>query len=321
MHIARQLSDVVDPRAGNVVSIGFYDGVHLGHRALITSLLEMSSSRGLATTVVTFDQHPARVLRPEVAPQLLCDLDQKLELLGETGVDQTLVIHFDEAQAAQPAEDFVTSVLVDALQARVVVVGEDFHFGHRRLGNVALLTEMGEKHGFEVIGHHLVGIDWTDARPEQQVSSTAIRRAVVEGRIEDANAMLGRPHTIRGTVVGGDKRGRTIGFPTANVVIHPELLQPADGIYVGELVRANAEVLPAAVYQGRRPTFYEDQPTSILEVHALDWAGDLYGEPVRVQLHKRLRGDRKFDTIEELTAQLAIDCQRATEYLRERDRS
>ncbi|NLA34247.1 MAG: bifunctional riboflavin kinase/FAD synthetase, partial [Actinobacteria bacterium] len=305
MHVARNTTEVLDGTAGNVVSIGFYDGVHLGHRALITALTKLASERGLTTTVVTFDTHPARVLRPEVAPQLLCDLDQKLELLATTGIDQTLLLHFDAERAAERAEDFVTSVLVEALNAKVVVVGEDFHFGHRRLGNVALLTEMGERYGFEVIGHHLVGVDWTDARPEQQVSSTAIRRAVVEGRISDANEMLGRPHQIRGTVIDGDKRGRTIGFPTANVAISAEILQPADGIYVGELIRSDGETLPAAVYQGRRPTFYQDQASSILEVHVLDWEGDLYGEEVQIRLHERIRGDQRFDSVEALIARLA----------------
>lgn len=315
MHIARNTSDVLGSTAGNVVSIGFYDGVHLGHRALITALTKLASERGLTTTVVTFDTHPARVLRPEVAPQLLCDLDQKLELLASTGIDQTLLLRFDAERAAERAEDFVTSVLVDALRTRVVVVGEDFHFGHRRLGNVALLTEMGERHGFEVIGHHLVGVDWNDARPERQVSSTAIRRALVEGRLADANEMLGRPHEIRGTVVDGDKRGRTIGFPTANVAVSAEIIQPADGIYVGQLIRESGEVLPAAVYQGRRPTFYDDQPASILEVHVLDWQGDLYGERVRVRLLERIREDRRFDGVEALAAQLAEDCRVARERL------
>lgn len=315
MHIARDLSELVEPGAGSVVSIGFYDGVHLGHQALIASVIERAVAEGLATTVVTFDRHPAQVLRPESAPLLLCDLEQKLELLSVTGVDQTLVIHFDEERAHEAADHFVRDVLVRGLGAKVVVVGEDFHFGHRRAGNVALLQDMGAELGFEVVGHHLVGMDWTDARPELQVSSTAIRRALVEGRLDDANEMLGRPHEMRGPVVDGDKRGRTIGFPTANVAIRSEILLPADGIYAGRLVRASGEALPAAIYLGTRPTFYDDQPASLLEVHCLDWEGDLYGEEVRVRFEHRLRGDAKFDTIEELTAQLAIDCQRSKELL------
>lgn len=315
MRIARDLTELADPGSGSVVSIGFYDGVHLGHQALISSVLDRAAVGDLTTTVVTFDRHPAQVLRPESAPLLLCDLDQKLELLGSTGIDQTLVIHFDEERAHESAEHFVRDVLVGGLGAKVVVVGEDFHFGHRRSGNVALLQDMGAELGFEVVGHHLVGMDWTDARPELQVSSTAIRRALVEGRLDDANEMLGRAHEMRGPVVDGDKRGRTIGFPTANVAIRAEILLPADGIYAGRLERASGESLPSAIYLGTRPTFYDDQPASLLEVHCLDWEGDLYGEDVRVHFEHRLRGDRKFDTIEELTAQLAIDCQRSKELL------
>ncbi len=315
MRIARDLSELAPPGDGSIVSIGFYDGVHLGHHALVASVLERAAVAGLTTTVVTFDRHPAQVLRPESAPLLLCDLDQKLELLAGTGVDQTFVIHFDEERARESAEHFVRDVLVGGLGAKVVVVGEDFHFGHRRAGNVALLEDMGAALGFEVVGHHLVGLDWTDARPEMQVSSTAIRRALVEGRLDDANEMLGRPHEMRGPVVDGDKRGRQIGFPTANVAIRPEILMPADGIYAGWLVRPTGERLPAAVYLGTRPTFYEDQPASLLEVHCLDWDGDLYGEEVRVLFEHRLRCDRRFDTIEQLTAQLAIDCQQSKELL------
>ena len=318
MRIARDLTELAAPGPGSVVSIGFYDGVHLGHQALISSVLDRAAAAGLTTTVVTFDRHPAQVLRPESAPLLLCDLDQKLERLGETGIDQTLVVHFDEERARETAEHFVRDVLVGGLGAKVVVVGEDFHFGHRRSGNVAMLQEMGAELGFEVIGHHLVSLDWTDARPELQVSSTAIRRALVEGRLDDANAMLGRPHEMRGPVVDGDKRGRTIGFPTANVAIRSEILLPSDGIYAGHLERPTGERLPSAIYLGTRPTFYDDQPASLLEVHCLDWEGDLYGEDVRVHFEHRLRGDRKFDTIEELTAQLAIDCQRSSELLRTR---
>ncbi|MEZ5322960.1 MAG: bifunctional riboflavin kinase/FAD synthetase [Microthrixaceae bacterium] len=296
--------------------MGFYDGVHLGHQTLIAAVRGRASGDGLTTTVITFDRHPARVLRPQSAPLLLCDLDQKLELLAATGVDRVLVLHFDAERAKETASDFVTSVLVGAARARLVVVGEDFHFGHERHGNVALLEQMGAEHGFEVLGHHLVAADGSDARPELQVSSTAIRRALLEGRLADANEMLGRPHELRGPVVDGDKRGRAIGFPTANVAVSAELLLPADGIYAGHLTRPDGERLPAAVYIGSRPTFYEDRPASLLEVHCLDWEGDLYGEHVSVQLDHRLRPDQRFDTVEALIAQLAIDCQRASELAR-----
>jgi riboflavin kinase/FMN adenylyltransferase len=261
--------------------------------------------------VITFDRHPAEVVRPASAPRLLTDLGQKLELLDAAGVDHAVVIGFDEARANEPAEEFVTEVLADGLRARLVVVGEDFHFGHNRQGNVALLTEMGGPLGFEVMGHHLVGADGRDARDDTQVSSTAIRRALVEGRLADANHMLGRPHEMRGPVTHGDERGRTIGFPTANVAVPDRMLMPADGIYAGRLRRPVGEWLPAAIYIGHRPTFYDEGAGILLEVHVLDFDGDLYGEDVRVQFIERLRDDQRFDGVEELAAQLARDCESA----------
>src|SRR4051794_18928384 len=169
------------------LTIGAYDGVHLGHRAVLGEVRRRAALLGIDSAVVTFDRHPAEVVRPESAPRLLTDLDQKLELLESTGIDVAVVIHFDEQRAAEAAEDFVKEVLVDALGARLVAVGEDFHFGHHRQGNVALLAELGAEYGFEVMGHHLVGPDGLPALDEASVSSTAIRRALVEGRLDDAN--------------------------------------------------------------------------------------------------------------------------------------
>jgi riboflavin kinase/FMN adenylyltransferase len=297
-----------------VVTIGAYDGVHLGHRAVIAEVRRRAEERGMKSAVVTFDRHPAQVIRPDSAPLLLTDLDQKLELLADTGVDYTLVVRFDEERARESAEDFVRTVLVECLQAREVVVGEDFHFGHRRRGNVALLEEMGAELGFEVLGHKLVGTDGRAARDDAQVSSTAIRRDLHEGRLVDANLRLGRPHEMRGTVVRGDQRGRTLGFPTANVAIPHEMLMPADGIYAGWLRSARVDGgrdLPAAIYVGKRPTFYDDQAMTLLEVHVLDFTGDLYGDDVRVRFTHRIRADARFASAEELAAQLRADCDRA----------
>ena len=304
-----------------VVTIGAYDGVHLGHRTVLAAVAREAHRRSLASIIVTFEPHPAEVVRPDSAPRLLTDLDQKLELLATTGIDATVVVPFDAERANEEAEHFVRKVLVEALGARLVVVGEDFHFGHLRQGNVAMLGELGQECGFEVIGHHLVAADGSDARDELQVSSTAIRRALAEGRLHDANAMLGRPHEMRGPVVPGDKRGREIGFPTANVAVPHRMLMPDDGIYAGWLVRAagdtgsTGDVVPAAIYIGKRPTFYADQPASLLEVHCLDFEGDLYGEVVAVRLTDRIRGDRRFDGVEALSAQLVIDCDDARRLL------
>ena len=303
---------------GCVATIGVYDGVHLGHRALLAGVQAEARKLGLTTTVVTFDRHPAQVVRPDSAPLLLCDLEQKLDLLATTGVERALVVTFDEERAAETAEHFVLETLVAGLRVRLVAVGEDFHFGHGRQGNVELLTEMGAEHGFVTVGHPLVGQDGRVARPEEQVSSTAIRRALVTGRLEDANLMLGRSHVMVGPVVEGDRRGRLIGFPTANVAVGAEMLLPADGIYAGGLIRGDGTVLDAAIYLGKRPTFYENQPASLLEVHCLDFDGDLYGERVAVRFDAFLRGEQKFDGVDELAAQLQLDCAAAREVLAQR---
>ena len=318
MEVLRDVGACPRPPEGTVVTIGAYDGVHLGHRAVIGEVCDRAVREGRCSAVVTFDRHPAQVIRPDSAPLLLTDLDQKLELLAATGVDYTLVVHFDAERAREPAEHFVETVLVGCLNAREVVVGEDFHFGHRRLGNVALLEDMGGRLGFAVCGHKLVGTDGRAARDDEQVSSTAIRRALHEGRLADANAMLGRPHEMRGPVVHGDRRGRDLGFPTANVAIGAEMLMPADGIYAGWLVRLTGREprqLPAAIYVGHRPTFHDDRAMTVLEAHALGYSGDLYGERVAVRFTHRIRPDARFASVGELTAQLRRDCDEAARLL------
>jgi riboflavin kinase / FMN adenylyltransferase len=308
MQIVRDLTTRPTGLTGTALTIGAYDGVHLGHRAILAAVRRRAAELGVASAVVTFDRHPAEVVRPESAPRLLTDLDQKLELLATTGVDYAVVVPFDEARSLEPADDFVRTILVGLLGARSVTVGEDFHFGHRRQGNVALLVELGRELGFEVTGERLVALDGTVARDDASVSSTAIRRALVEGRLADANAMLGRPHEMRGPVVHGDERGRTIGFPTANVAVGERMLVPADGIYAGRLGLEDGTWLDSAVYLGHRPTFYGDEAAVVLEVHVLNFDGDLYGRSVRVRFEQRIRGDRRFDGAEALAAQLRIDC-------------
>lgn len=317
VQIVRDPTECPRPLEGTVVTIGAYDGLHLGHRSVIADVCDRARRAGQRSALVTFDRHPAQVIRPDSAPLLLTDLDQKLELLGETGLDIVVVIRFDDERAAESAEDFVREVLVGCLNARSVVVGEDFHFGHRRSGNVALLEEMGAELGFEVSGVRLVGPDGQPARDDAQVSSTAIRRALHDGRLDDANRMLGRSHEMRGPVVQGDRRGRTIGFPTANVAIGEEMLMPADGIYAGHLWPLGSEVdpMPSAIYLGHRPTFYDESAATLLEVHVLDWAGDLYGQLVGVSFDHRIRGDAAFDGVEALSAQLTLDCDAARKLL------
>ena len=295
------------PDRGCVVTIGAYDGVHLGHRALIGRVRGMAGELGAASAVVTFDRHPAMVVRPDSAPKLLTDLDQKLELLAAAGVDYTLVIHFDEARSKESADDFVTEVLVGCLRARAVVVGHDFHFGRNRQGNVAFLQEMGAMHSFDVLGINLVG----DAENEP-VSSTRIRRLLVNGDVAGAAALLDRPHEVRGVVMRGDARGGSqLGYPTANVSVPDEILLPADGIYAGWYETPDRAVHAAAISLGRRPTFYEHAETSLLEAYLLDFDGDLYDQPAKVRFVQRLRGEEKFETVDALIAQMGDDVEAA----------
>ena len=315
MEVIRDLSGCPRPPGGTAVTIGAYDGVHLGHRAVIGEVRRRADEAGLRSAVVTFDRHPASVVRPESAPRLLTDLDQKLELLAATGIDYCLVVTFDEARSREPADDFVREVLVGCLAARLVVVGDDFHFGHKRSGNVDLLRVMGADLGFEVDGLALVDAEGHPAPAEARVSSTRIRHALVEGDLALANAMLGRLHEVRGVVAHGDHRGRELGFPTANVSVPGDILLPADGIYAGWLERAGGDVLPAAISLGRRPTFYVEAHASLLEAHVLDFDGELYGEHVKVRFDSWLRGEVRFGSVEALIEQMARDCDSARRVL------
>ena len=227
--------------------------------------------------------------------------DGKLEVLDGS------VVSFDEARSKEPAEDFVREVLVDALAARAVIVGEDFHFGHQRRGNVALLTAMGATLGFEVVGLPLVEVTGGPDGGET-ASSTAIRRALVLGDLSPAAAMLGRPHEVRGVVTHGDARGHELGFPTANVSVPGDILLPADGIYAGWYERPDGAKHPTAISLGRRPTFYEEAHASLLEAHLLDFVGDLYDESAKVRFVARLRGEVRFDNVDDLVAQMRRDC-------------
>ncbi len=295
-----------------VITIGAYDGVHLGHRAVIDQVRRRAGELDACSAVVTFDRHPASVVRPESAPKLLTCADHKMELLAETGVDAVVVVPFDHAQAAESPESFVDRVLVSCLNTRVIVVGEDFHFGRHREGNVALLRKLGVEGDFDVEPIELVArADGVD----EPVSSTAIRRALAGGDITRANAMLGHPFEQRGWVVAGDQRGRLLGFPTANVEVPNAVCLPADGVYAGWYERPSGETHPCAINVGRRPTFYEHADSSLLEAHLLDFDGDLYGEAARVRFAHFLRSERKFDGVDALIAQLNHDIEHARSLL------
>ena len=240
---------------------------------------------------------------------MLTPLDQKLELLAETSfVDTTCVLTFDEARSHETAEEFVREVLVEGLGARLVVVGVDFHFGYRRHGTVRLLEQMGAELGFEVLGLGLVPVDG-DASGTPY-SSTRIRELLGFGDVEGAARLLGRPprpHEVRGSVMRGDARGRELGFPTANVQVPARICLPSDGIYAGTFIAEDGVERQTAISLGRRPTFYENAGTSLLEAHVLDFDGDLYDQAVKVRFEARLRGEVRFDSAEALVDQMHRD--------------
>lgn len=308
MRVVTDLSVSPWPGERTVITIGAYDGVHLGHQAVIAEVRRIAEETGARSAVLTFDRHPASVVRPESAPQLLTDLEQKLELLAATGIDATLVVKFDQTQSLEEPMSFAQRVLVDCVAASVVVVGEDFHFGHSREGNVATLRELGAVRDFEVLP--LALLPRSDG-PDEPISSTAIRRAMAGGQVELAATMLGHPFEARGIVVQGDQRGRLLGFPTANVEVPNVICVPADGVYAGWYHRPDGSRHACAINLGRRPTFYEHADHSLLEAHLLDFEGDLYTETARVEFTHFLRSERKFDGIDALVSQLKNDIDHA----------
>jgi riboflavin kinase/FMN adenylyltransferase len=243
-------------------------------------------------------------VRPESAPKLLTNLDQRLELLEATGlVDHAIVLTFDDARRRESAEDFVTEVLNGCLQARLVVVGADFHFGNARRGNVALLERMGRDLGFDVFELDLVSADDGGVT----YSSTLVRQRLAAGDVRGAAEMLGRPHEVRGTVVEGDRRGRELGFPTANLAVPEEICLPTAGIYAGTFTGADGIQRAAALSLGRRPTFYRDQAYLLLEAFLLDFSGDLYGQQAAVGFVERIRPEERFESVDALVAAMHRD--------------
>jgi riboflavin kinase/FMN adenylyltransferase len=299
------------PLRRGVVTVGNFDGLHVGHREILRIVTERSRARGGDAAVYTFEPHPRKVLRTDAAPKLLTTLEQKLELIGEAGVQVAVVERFDAAFARRSAEEFVRDVLHARLRPEEVYVGYDFRFGHDREGSMRTLTEMGPHLGFAVTIVPEVTVGGRD------VNSTRIRELLGSGHVEEAASLLGRPYAVRGKVVEGDRRGRTLGFPTVNLAPENEVL-PAVGVYAGRLRRlepgAGEGALPAVVNVGRRPTLKPDDPV-LAEAHVIDWSGDLYGERVELAFLHHLREERRFPDLEALRLQIARDRDLARERL------
>ncbi len=297
-----------------VVTLGNFDGVHRGHRAVLGQLVAEATARGESSVAVTFDPHPVAVLFPDRAPLAITSLDQRLTLMASTGLDAVLVIEFTTQFAHLTPEEFVSQVFVDALHASTVIVGEDTRFGWRNSGNVDTLRELGVSDGFEVV-------TLADLGEGQRWSSTMARNQLTEGDVEAVTEVLGRPHRVCGTVVHGDHRGRELGFPTANLGEQIDGLVPADGVYAGWLTRsdlpedAGDRTLPAAVSIGTNPTF--DGTQRRVEAYVLDRTDlDLYGERVCYELVRRLRPTLRYEGIEPLVRQMDRDVAQCREILR-----
>ena len=304
MKVFTSVAEVPDGYGPSAVTIGKFDGVHSGHRAVIGRLREVAAARGLAATVITFDRNPLEVLAPEKCPAALVSNRQKLSVLAETGIDATLMVTFDRTLADLPPEEFVHRILVDRLHAAAVLVGSDFRFGARGAGDVAMLRELGERYGFTV---ELID----DVRPEhgRRVSSTWIRELLAEGDVAHATQLLGHVPTVAGVVVHGAKRGRELGFPTANLSPESEGLIPADGVYAGWLTDGGTRY-PAAISVGNNPTF-EGVPQKQVEAYVLDEDLDLYGHTVEISFVERIRGMVAYAGIDPLIAQIGEDVERA----------
>ncbi|GAB2743854.1 bifunctional riboflavin kinase/FAD synthetase [Kitasatospora kifunensis] len=305
----RGLEEIPGDWGRSVVTIGSFDGVHLGHQLIINRAVARARELGARAVVVTFDPHPSEVVRPGSHPPLLAPHPRRAELMATLGVDAVLVLPFTAEFSKESPQAFVQQVLVDALHARLVIEGPNFRFGHKAAGNVALLTELGRAADFEV---EVVDLQVRGAAGGgEPFSSTLARRLVAAGEMDAAAEVLGRPHRVEGIVVRGAQRGRDLGFPTANVDVVPHSAVPADGVYAGWLT-ANGEKMPAAISVGTNPTFDGTQRT--VEAYAIDRVGlDLYGLHVAVDFLAFLRGMEKFETIEALLDRMAADVKQARE--------
>lgn len=298
MELIRGLHNLRSKHRGCVATIGSFDGVHLGHQAVLGQLAARAAELELPATLVTFEPQPREYFQPEAAPPRLTRLREKLEVLRGYGVQRVLVLPFNGYLAGLTAAEFIQVILLDGLGVKHLVIGDDFRFGKDRAGDFALLQQAGASHGFPVVNmesHHVAN---------QRVSSTRIREALCQGDLAMAESLLGRPYGMCGRIAHGDKRGRTIGFPTANIYLH-RAVSPVEGVYAVEMSGVNAVPVAGVANVGTRPTV--DGSHSLLEVHLFDFDRDIYGVHVQVSFLKKLRDEQRFESFDELQQQIRLD--------------
>ena len=306
MKIITDLSEISNPLKNVVLTIGNFDGVHIGHQALFKQVIEKAKSINGNSVVVTFEPHPIRVIKSNKHFPLITLYEQKVELIGATGVDTLICIPFTSEFAAIPARTFVKEILCDQIGMNAIVVGQDYSFGRKREGDIFLLKEMAVDHGFVVIISEWIELEGG------RISSTEIRNLVREGKVEEAKKQLGRHYQVRGTVIRGrDRGGRLLGFPTANLTLYDELC-PKGGVYAVTVEYQN-NTYQGVANIGYSPTF--DNGEFSVEVHILDFDQNIYERPIRVNFIQRLRGEKKFPGPEALSAQISLDIEKARKLL------
>lgn len=303
MRLALGLHSPELPTGGCVATIGNFDGVHLGHRKVIERLASEGQRLGLPVCVVLFEPQPREFFAPHQAPPRLMRLRDKIDRLSELPVDHVLILRFNRALSEMTPEAFIEKILIQSLKVRFLVIGDDFRFGKKRAGDYPLLVKTGQERGFEVADTRTVLVGG------ERISSTLIREALLQGDLDRARALLGKPYEVCGRIIHGQKRGRTLGFPTANLLMQRKNT-PVKGVFAVTMRGLGPTPIPGVANVGSRPTVTGD-PTMLLETHLLDYSGDLYGRRVEVEFHARLRDERRFDGTAELKAQIEMDIQAA----------
>ncbi len=302
MELVRGLHNLRPEHRGCAATIGSFDGIHLGHQAVLTQLAAHGRERRLPVTLITFEPQPREYFMPQEAPPRLTRFREKLEVLQHCGIDRVVCLRFNAYLASLTADEFIQRIMLDGLAVKYLVVGDDFRFGKGRIGDYALLEQAGKAHGFPVVTMPTFNVG------NHRVSSTRIRVALNKGDFNSAEALLGRPYWMSGRVAHGDKRGRTIGFPTANIFLHRNAV-PVDGVFAVEMCGIDDRPIAGVANVGTRPTV--DGSRALLEVHLFDFDRDIYGRHVQVSFMKKLRPERKFESFELLKRQIELDAEQA----------